>query len=111
MSETCPTVASNALPASSGMCITSGSLSLSSDYSYRDKNPYDDANLAFFDSQKRWDAFVSWLSPNDRWTVTAFGKNLRDEANYGNITSIAGLYNAGPMQRGREYGLQVEFRL
>ena len=88
-----------------------GILNLRSDFGYRDKNPYDDANQTFFDSQKRWEAFATWFSPDDHWRVTAFGKNLLDEANYGNITSIAGLYTAGPMQRGREYGLQVEFRL
>ena len=81
------------------------------DFSVRDSNAYDVANQAFFDRQKRWNASLSWVSPNDNWTVTAFGKNILDESNYGNITSIAGLYNAGPMQRGEDYGLQIEFRL
>jgi iron complex outermembrane receptor protein len=88
-----------------------GLLNLRTDFGYRDKNPYDDANLSFFDSQKRLEAFASWFSPDEHWRVTVFGKNLLDEANYGNITSIAGLYTAGPMQRGREYGLQLEYRL
>jgi hypothetical protein len=51
------------------------------------------------------------MSPEDHWTVSLFGKNLLDEANWGNITSIAGLYNAGPMQKGREFGLRVEYWL
>jgi len=32
-----------------------------------------------------------------------YGKNLTDEANCGNLTSISGLYTEGPMQKGRGY--------
>ena len=35
---------------------------------------------------------------------------LEDEANWGNLTSIAGLYTAGPVKKGREIGLEVNFR-
>ena len=88
-----------------------GLLNLRADYGYRDRNAYDDANLNYFDRQRRLAASINWYSPEDRWAVTFWGKNLLDEANWGNITSIAGLYNAGPMQRGREYGLRVEYSL
>jgi len=87
-----------------------GILRLQTDYGYRDPNFYDDSNTQLFDAQHRLGGSINWISPEDRWTVTLFGKNLRDEANYGNLTSIAGLYTAGPMQKGREYGLQVQFR-
>lgn len=90
---------------------TYGSLAARTDFNVRDSNAYDIANTAYFDRQKRWNASLSWISPNENWTVTAFGKNMLDESNYGNITSIANAYNAGPMQRGEEYGLQIEFRL
>ncbi len=90
---------------------SSGMLNLRADYAYRDSNAYDDANANYFDKQRRLSASVNWYSPEDHWTVSLFGKNLRDEANWGNITSIAGLYNAGPMQRGKEYGLQLQYRL
>ena len=43
--------------------------------------------------------------------MSLFGKNMLDEANYGNITSIANYYSAGPMLRGEEYGIRVEYRL
>jgi iron complex outermembrane receptor protein len=88
-----------------------GLLNLSTDYGWRDRNFYDDSNTQQFNIQRRLRASVRWISPNDSWTVSVFGKNLLDEANYGNLTSIAGIYTAGPMQRGREYGLQVEYRL
>ncbi len=88
-----------------------GLLNFSADYGWRDRNFYDDANTQRFNYQRRLRASANWMSPNDSWRVTLYGKNLLDEPNYGNLTSIAGIYTAGPMQRGREYGLQVEFRL
>ncbi len=88
-----------------------GLMNLRADYGYRDRNAYDDANVSYFDRQRRLGASVNWMSPEDHWTVSLFGQNLLDEANWGNITSIARLYNAGPMQKGREYGLRVEYRL
>ena len=87
-----------------------GIIRLQADYGYRDPNFYDDSNLQTFDRQHRLSGSINWLSDDDRWTVSLFGKNLRDEENYGNLTSIAGLYTAGPMQKGREYGLQVLYR-
>lgn len=88
-----------------------GLLNFSGDYGWRDRNFYDDSNVQEFNIQRRLRASVSWMSPSDAWKVMLYGKNILDEPNYGNLTSIAGLYTAGPMQRGREYGLQVEFRL
>lgn len=88
-----------------------GYLNFSADYGFRDRNFYDDSNAQLFDIQRRLRGAVSWSSPADHWAVTVFGNNLRDQPNYGNLTSIAGLYTAGPMQRGREYGLRVDYRL
>ena len=31
-------------------------------------------------------------------------------ANWGNLTSIAGLWTAGPMKKGREIGVEINFR-
>ncbi len=87
-----------------------GILRIQADYGYRDPNFYDDSNLQLFDRQHRLGGSINWISPSDQWTVSLFGKNLRDEANYGNLTSIAGLWTAGPMQKGREIGLQVQYR-
>ncbi|MBT8422532.1 MAG: TonB-dependent receptor, partial [Gammaproteobacteria bacterium] len=87
-----------------------GIIRVQADYGYRQENFYDDANTQEFDAQHRLGASINWYSPEDHWTVSLFGKNLRDEANYGNLTSIAGLFTAGPMQKGREYGLQVQYR-
>ena len=79
-------------------------------HSFRESHPYDDANLQFFDDQRRTNASINWFSADDAWTVSLYGKNLEDEANWGNLTSIAGLWVAGPMKKGRVLGLEVNYR-
>ena len=88
-----------------------GYITVRGDWGFRDRNAYDDSNLNVFDQQRRYSGSVNWTSPEENWGVSLFGKNLSDEANYGNLTSIGGLYTAGPMQKGREYGLEVRYQL
>ncbi len=85
-------------------------INVAASHSFREGHPYDDANSQLFSDQERTNASVSWFSANDRWNVSLFGRNLQDEANWGNLTSIAGLWTAGPMKKGRELGLEVNFR-
>ncbi|MGI9223825.1 MAG: TonB-dependent receptor [Woeseiaceae bacterium] len=87
-----------------------GLINLSGQYTVRESNFYNDSNTEKFDTQERVNAAVNWFSGNDQWRVSLYGKNLTDEANWGNLTSIAGLFTAGPMQRGRIIGLQVEWQ-
>ncbi len=97
--------------------LTGGSiLNLRADYGWRDRNAYNDSNSQVFDIQRRLSASVNWISPADQWRVSLFGKNLLDQANWGNLTEIGapppiGLYVAGPMLRGREYGIELQYRL
>ena len=96
--------------------LTAGSIvNVRADYGWRDRNAYNDSNTQYFEQQKRLGASVSWISPEDHWQVSLFGKNLLDEANWGNLTEIptsaTTFYVAGPMQRGREYGLELQYRL
>ena len=93
-----------------------GLITLRANYAYRDENPYNDSNTAWFDPQRRASASVNWTSPEDHWRVSLWGKNLKDEANWGNLTQLpagpAGsglIYTAGPMQKGRDYGLEVTY--
>ena len=86
-----------------------GTFNVRSSYSYRDENPYNDSNSEVFDEQERVDAALNWFSPNDQWQVSLYGRNLTDEANWGNLTSIAGLWTAGPMQKGRFLGVEVNW--
>ena len=88
-----------------------GVFNVASSYSWREEHFYDDSNLNKFEDQKRFNASINWLSPSDSWQVSLYGKNMNDQPNYGNLTSIAGLYIAGPMQIGSVYGLEVNFRM
>ena len=89
---------------------SAGLINVAANHSYRDENAYNDSNTEVFDEQRRTNASINYFSPNEQWQVSLFGKNLSDEANWGNLTSIAGLFTAGPMQKGRLYGLEVNFR-
>lgn len=79
-------------------------------HSFRERHPYNDSNTNFFEDQRRTNASVNWSSASDKWRVSLFGKNLEDEANWGNLTTLgAGLWTAGPMKKGREIGLEVNY--
>jgi iron complex outermembrane receptor protein len=87
-----------------------GQFNIASSYSFREGHPYNDSNTENFDDQNRWDASVNWFSDNGHWQVSLYGRNLTDEVNWGNLTSIAGLWTAGPMQKGRVLGLELNWR-
>ncbi len=87
-----------------------GLVNFASNYSYRERHPYNDSNTEFFDDQKRLNASVNWFLPNDAWQVSLYGKNLTDEANWGNLTSISGMFTAGPMKKGRTVGIEVNYQ-
>ena len=89
---------------------TVGTFNIAANHSFREDHPYNDSNSEVFDDQRRTNASVNWYSPDDRWQVSLYGKNLEDEPNWGNLTSIAGLWTAGPMQKGRLLGLEVNYR-
>ena len=88
-----------------------GLFNIASHYSWREAHFYDDSNLNKFEDQKRLNASINWYSSNENWQVSLYGKNITDQPNYGNLTSIAGLYIAGPMQKGSIYGLEVNFSM
>ena len=89
---------------------SAGVFNIAGNYSWREENPYNDSNTEIFDDQKRVNASINWFAPDNVWSVSLYGKNLTDEANWGNLTSISGLYTAGPMQKGRLIGLEVNYR-
>jgi len=87
-----------------------GLVNIATNYSFREEHPYNDSNSEIFADQTRLNASINWFLPDDVWQVSLYGKNLTDEANWGNLTSIAGIYTAGPMQKGRVIGLEVNYR-
>ena len=90
--------------------VGSGMFNVIVNHSFRESHPYDDANQQHFDDQRRTNASLNWFSSDDAWNVSLYGKNLEDEANWGNLTSIAGLWVAGPMKKGRVLGLEINYR-
>lgn len=90
--------------------VGSSLINLMANHSYRERHPYNDSNDQYFEDQRRTNASATWFSSDDRWTVALYGRNLEDEANWGNLTSIAGLWTAGPMKPGRQFGIEVNFR-
>ncbi len=90
--------------------LSSGLINIAANHSFREEHPYNDANTEIFADQRRTNASVNWFSADDKWSVSLYGKNLEDEANWGNLTSIAGLWTAGPMKPGRQLGVEVNFR-
>ena len=89
----------------------SGLVNLAANHSFREMHPYNDSNTEFFSDQRRTNLSINWFSPSDAWGVSLYGKNLTDEANWGNLTSISGIYTAGPMQKGRFWGLELNYRM
>lgn len=87
-----------------------GLVNVAANHSFREGHPYNDSNTELFEDQTRTNASVNWFSGDDRWGVSLYGKNLGDEANWGNLTNIAGLWTAGPMKKGRFLGLEVNYR-
>ena len=55
------------------------------------------------------DANITYISPNERWSVTAFGKNLLNEEYRVSANSVGGLWNfsqfGAPLQWGVELGM------
>jgi iron complex outermembrane recepter protein len=86
-----------------------GSLTFRGSYSFRDTAAYNDSNTEIFDQQHEATASADYMSNDEHWKVSLFGKNLNDEARWGNLTSIGGLWTAGPMQKGRVVGVEVEY--
>ena len=89
---------------------SAGLVNFATNFSYRESHPYNDSNSEVYEDQERLNANINWFLPNDEWQISLYGKNLTDEANWGNLTSISGIYTAGPMQPGRVIGLEVNFR-
>ena len=85
-----------------------GSLTLRASYSFRDRAAYNDINSLYFKQQHEVGASINYLSPDEHWKVSLFGKNLNDETRYGNLLGV-GNWVAGPMQKGRTFGVEVDY--
>jgi hypothetical protein len=86
-----------------------GLFNIAANHSFREAHFFDDSNINKYEDQKRTNASINWFTPNDQWQVSLYGKNLGDDANWGNLTTVAGAI-AGPMKKGRILGLEVNYR-
>ncbi len=77
-------------------------------YSFRDAAAYLDNNQEYFDQQHETTASIDYNTPDDHWKVSLYGKNLNNEARWGNLTK-ASIGTVGPMQKGRQYGIEVQY--
>ena len=95
----------------------------------RDPNAYTDNNRGYLRAADMYDANVSIGFMDDRLTVSAFGKNLKDEVTIGGDTQLPPNFPGGPLfpipalgfvgdnatfsplNKGRVYGVEVQYRM
>ncbi|HEX7034190.1 MAG TPA: TonB-dependent receptor [Pseudomonadales bacterium] len=77
-------------------------------------NHQDESEMSVFNSpltqmteRTLWDANITYRSPDERYYVTLWGKNLTDERFRTGANSVAGLWNFTMYGRPRSYGLEV----
>ena len=77
--------------------VFGGMLTLSGDVSYKDKQYFTEANndVESADSYTLFDASLRYTSPDEKWYVTAWGKNLSDELVAAGSFSVALSRTAG----------------
>ncbi len=81
-------------------------------YSHRDESAYTDNNRGTLNDANMVDASVA-LTPNSGdWTVSIYGKNLRDEATEGGDTQLPFAAGAtfSPLNKGRVVGAEFKYR-
>lgn len=88
---------------------SAGFITLRANYSFRDSAAYTDNNSTYFDQQHEATASINYTSADEHWRASLYGKNLNDEARWGNLTNTS-LGVLGPMQKGRVIGLEGEYR-
>jgi iron complex outermembrane receptor protein len=96
---------------------------------HRDASAYTDNNRGSLRASDMFGANVSLGFMDDRLTVSAFGKNLKDEVTIGGDTQLPPTFPGGPafpvpglgldgpgatfspLNKGRVYGLEVQYRM
>ena len=87
-----------------------GWMTFRASYAFRDSAAFLDNNdpRSYFDQMQQVNASVDYNSANGNWRVSLYGKNLNDQARWGNLTA-ASFGMIGPMQKGRLYGAEVVY--
>lgn len=91
----------------------SGTFTLQADFNYQDEVFFDALNNPLLSEDDYWllNARASWTSPDEKWEVAAFGRNLGDEEYmvYAFDLSFFG-FNEEMIGTPLAYGLEVTFR-
>ena len=106
-----------------------GTITLQGSGYRRDPNAYTDNNRGYLRAADMFDANVSVGFMDDQLTVSVFGKNLKDESTIGGDTQLPANFPGGPafpipgiglsgdgatfspLNKGRVYGLEVQYRM
>ncbi len=83
-----------------------GLITLRGSYSYRDPAAFTDSNTKVFESKRMANASIQWTSPDQEWVISAFGKNLNDEVQWGSLNLGQ---DAGGAGKGRVYGVEATY--
>ena len=89
--------------------LVEGTLALQASVYWRDDTWGNDQNTVPVDSYTIWDASITYFSPDDRYSVSVFGKNLSNDPYHNFGAHIFGNdldWNAGPPRR---FGIEVAF--
>ncbi len=93
---------------------SAGKLTARADYSHRDQTPFTDANTGFIRPVEELTASVTLNLPDDRMSISAYGKNLLNRVNNGAAVPLPSAFGGGffyPISEGRVYGVEAKFKL
>lgn len=89
-----------------------GSISYRLGYSYVDERAGNDTNIGLLPSYSELDASLTFVSADDRWQLTVFGKNILDEAEaYSFLVDISIYSNVIQSGLPARYGVELAIRL
>lgn len=88
-----------------------GMLTAMASFSHRDAAAYTDSNVGTLNAVDMLDASLAW-AVNDNLTISAYGKNLKDEVTVGGDTQLPFFPGAtfSPLGKGRILGVEIQHR-
>lgn len=82
-------------------------------YSHREPAAYTDNNLGRLNGANIVDANISISPSREHWTLSLYGKNLRNEVTEGGDTRLPDVLGGGsfsPLNKGRVLGVELQYR-
>ena len=89
--------------------LLDGTVAMQASVYWRDSTWGNDQNTVPVDSYTIWDASITYFSPDERYSISVFGKNLTEDPyhNFGIFFENNLDWNAGPPRR---FGVEVAFK-